>query len=96
MVPFLMAVFMIVVATVIERFITLSIANGKGSLPTFVQKIKKYLDGNQVDAAIVECDKQQGSVANIIREGLNKYKQMESNTSLDKEQKMMAIHKEIE
>ncbi|MBK9271465.1 MAG: MotA/TolQ/ExbB proton channel family protein [Saprospiraceae bacterium] len=95
-VPFLMAVFMIVVATVIERFITLSIANGKGSLPNFVHKIKKFLDGNQVDSAIAECDKQQGSVANIIREGLNKYKQMSSNTTLDKEQKVLAIQKEIE
>lgn len=95
-VPFLMAVFLIVVATVIERFITLSIANGKGSISTFVQKIKKFLDGDQVDAAIAECDKQQGSVANIIREGLTKYKQMSANTTMDKEQKMLAIHKEIE
>ncbi len=95
-VPFLMAVFMIVVATVIERFITLNIASGKGSIPSFVQKIKGFLDNNQVDAAISECDKQRGSVANVIREGLRKYKEMSSNNSLDKEQKVLAIQKEIE
>ncbi|HRG34276.1 MAG: MotA/TolQ/ExbB proton channel family protein [Saprospiraceae bacterium] len=96
LVPILMAVFIIVVCVIIERMYTLSVASGKGSIPSFVRKIKSLLDGNQVDAAIAECDKQKGSVANVIREALHKYKEMSSNQGLDKEQKVLAIQKEIE
>ncbi len=96
LVPILMAAFIIVIATIIERFITLSVASGKGAIPSFVKKINGLLNSSQVDAAISECDKQKGSVANVIREGLNKYKEMSSKSGMDKEQKVIAIQKEIE
>lgn len=96
LVPILMAAFIIVLATILERFFTLSVASGKGSIPTFVQKINSLLNNNQVDSAIAECDKQKGSVANVIREGLNKYKEMSVKAGLDKDQKVIAIQKEIE
>lgn len=95
-VPFLLACFVIVVATTIERFITLSVASGTGSIPNFVKKINGLLNNSQVDAAISECDKQKGSVANVIREGLNKYKEMSGKSGMDKEQKVLAIQKEVE
>lgn len=96
LVPILMALMIIVICVIIERFITLNVASGKGSIPVFVRKIKTMLDGNNVDGAISECDKQRGSVANVIREGLRKYKEMENKSGLDKDQKMLAINKEIE
>ncbi|MBK6699358.1 MAG: MotA/TolQ/ExbB proton channel family protein [Saprospiraceae bacterium] len=96
LVPILMANFIIVICVIIERFITLNVASGKGSIPNFVRKVKGLLDSNNVDAAITECDKQKGSVANVIREGLHKYKEMGSKSGLDKEQKVLAIQKEIE
>ncbi len=95
-VPFLLACFIIVIATTIERFITLSVASGTGSIPMFVRKINGLLNNSQVDAAISECDKQKGSVANVIREGLNKYKEMSAKSGMDKEQKVLAIQKEVE
>ncbi|HMS28423.1 MAG: MotA/TolQ/ExbB proton channel family protein [Saprospiraceae bacterium] len=96
LVPVLMALMIIVISVIIERFITLRVANGKGSIPAFVRKVKNLLDGNNVEAAIGECDKQKGSVANVIREGLVKYKEMEKTSGLDKDQKVLAISKEIE
>ncbi len=96
LVPILMAAFIIVLATIIERIFTLSVASGKGAIPTFVKKINSLLNNNQVDAAISECDKQKGSVANVIREGLHKYKEMAGKSDLDKDQKVIAIQKEIE
>lgn len=93
LVPILMANFIIVICVIIERFITLNVASGKGSIPNFVRKVKGLLDSNNVDAAITECDKQKGSVANVIREGLHKYKEMGSKSGLDKEQKVLAIQK---
>jgi biopolymer transport protein ExbB len=96
MVPVLMANFIIVLCVMIERYFTLNAASGKGSIENFVRKIKQMLDENRVDDAISECDRQKGSVANVIREGLEKYKEMKSATGMDTEHKVMAIQKEIE
>lgn len=96
MVPVLMASMIIVIAVMIERFISLNVASGKGSIPVFVRKIKQLLDQDDIHGAIKECDAHRGSVGNVIREGLNKYNMMITNTELEKEQKMLAIQKEIE
>lgn len=96
LVPILMAMMIIVICTIIERMFTIGVAKGKGSIPGFVRKIKGYLDRNDVPAAIAECDRQKGSVANVIREGLMKYTAMEAMPGMAKEQKVLAIQQEIE
>lgn len=42
------------------------------------------------------CDKQHGSVANVVGTVLGKYREMEKNNELTKEQKILAIQKELE
>lgn len=96
LVPLLMGCFIIALSVVFERFFTIFFAKGRGSVPLFVRKITGLLNSNNVSGALAECDKQRGSVANVIREGLHKYQEMQSNTSLDKEQKVLAIQKEVE
>ncbi|HEV7349342.1 MotA/TolQ/ExbB proton channel family protein [Telluribacter sp.] len=95
-VPILMTCFLIVLVFTIERLITLGKASGSGNIDAFVRKIRSLLDKNQIDEAIRECDKQKGSVGNVIKAGLEKYKQLISETNLDKEQKLAALQKEIE
>ena len=96
LVPVLMGLMIIVISVIIERFITIRVAQGKGSVPNFVRKIKGYLDRNDINGAIKECDTQRGSVANVIREGLRKYTEMSNQTGMEKDQKVLAIQKEIE
>jgi len=96
MVPILMANMIIVICVIIERFITIRVAHGKGSIPNFVRKIKGFLDKNDVNGAIQACDQQRGSVANVIREGLHKYNAMANMPDMEKDQKILAIQKEIE
>ncbi len=96
MVPILMANMIIVIAVIIERFVTIRVAGGKGSIPVFVRKIKGLLDRNDISGAIAECDRQRGSAANVIREGLVKYQEMSATPGLEKDQKILAIQKEIE
>ncbi len=95
-VPFLMAFFLIVFTVSIERVLTLGKANGTGSVEAFVLKVKNYLSNGQIDEAIADCDKQKGSVANVIRATLYTYKDMISETAFDKEQKVAAIQKTTE
>ena len=42
------------------------------------------------------CDKQRGSVANVVGATLQTYREMEANTELDKDQKVLAIQKSLE
>jgi biopolymer transport protein ExbB len=95
-VPILMAFFMIVVIFSIERMLTLAKASGSGNIDDFIRKVKYQLESGNVTAAISECDKQKGSVANVVRAVLNKYKDMENETGMDKEQKVLAIRQEVE
>lgn len=95
-VPVLIACFLIVFTFVIERSLTVAKAAGKSSNAEFIRKVQFFLADKKVDAAIAECDKQKGSVGNVMKAGLRKYKQMISDTELDTDQKVLAIQKEIE
>lgn len=95
-VPFLIASFLVVLAFTIERAITILNAKGKFSGSELVRKVQYHLANKNVDAAIAECDKQRGSVGNVMRSGLVKYKEMMTNTELTTDEKIIAIHKEVE
>ena len=95
-VPILIASFLVVITFTIERFLTITKATGRGNIAEFIRKVQYHLANRNVDAAIAECDKQQGSVGNVMKAGLRKYKEMISNTELDTEQKVLSIQKEVE
>jgi biopolymer transport protein ExbB len=96
LVPILMALMFIVLAVIVERFFTISAAKGKGNIPAFVRRIKNLLDQRDLSGATAECDAQRGSVANVIREGLHKYAEVEKMPGMAKETKVLAIQQEIE
>jgi biopolymer transport protein ExbB len=95
-VPILIAVNLIVIIFAIERFITISKAKGRGNVEHFVRKVKALINEGRLDEAIVECDRQKGSIAAVIRAGLTKYKFVEGDSTMDKEGKIAAIQKELE
>lgn len=95
-VPVLMGLLLMVIVFSFERYFVISKASGKGSIEAFVKKIQSLIGAGNIDSAIAECDKQQGSVANVIKSGLKKYKEMETETKMDTEQKCLAIQKDIE
>jgi biopolymer transport protein ExbB len=95
-VPILIANFLIVIVFVIERLMTITKATGSGNIAEFIRKVQYHLANKNVDQAISECDRQKGSVGNVMKAGLRKYKEMISVTELDTEQKVLAIQKEVE
>ena len=95
-VPILLSLVLMSLTFSIERFLTIGKAQGTGNAEAFVRKVKGHLSSNNVDAAIAECDKQKGSVANVVRTALVKYKEMEATSGMDKDQKVLAIQKELE
>lgn len=97
-VPILVAINVIIIIFSVERMITLSLARGKGSTDKFISKIKGFLGSEQkdIDTAISECDKQRGSLANVVRAGLVKYGQVTGDSNMEKEQKVESLKKELE
>jgi biopolymer transport protein ExbB len=95
-VPLLIGMFLMVVVFSIERYLTIRRALGNGSIAEFIRKIQFQLASKNVDAALAECDKQSGSVSNVMKAGLRRYKDMISEGGLSTEQKVMAIQKEVE
>jgi biopolymer transport protein ExbB len=95
-VPILMAIFIIIIIFSIERLITIARAKGKGNVAEYVKKIQAFIAKKQFDEAIAASDKQQGSLANVVRAGVQKLKQIQSEHGMDKESKEAAIQKEIE
>jgi len=95
-VPMLIAVNIIVILISIERAITLAASNGKGNVAAFVRNMQGMLSSGNIDAAISACDKQQGSLAAVVKSGLTRYKSVSSNDSLNRDEKKAAIEKELE
>lgn len=95
-VPVLIGLFLTVVTFVVERLLTISKAAGRGNIAEFIRKVQFNLANKDVDKAIAECDRQKGSVGNVMKAGLRKYKEMISNTELATDQKVLNIQKEVE
>lgn len=96
LVPIILTMLLMVLVFTIERLMTLAKANGSGNIANFVRKVQFNLANNNINDAVKECDRQKGSVANVIKSGLKKYTEMAENRELTKEQKMLAIQTEIE
>lgn len=95
-VPILMTTALMVIIFTIERFIMLGKARGKSRVDNFVRNIQGLLSTGKIDDAIAACDVQKGSVANVMRAGLGKFKELKNDTVLEKDQKVLALQKDME
>ncbi len=95
-VPLLISLLLMVLTFGIERLLIIAKAKGKGNIKNFIRTIRYLLSQQNIDKAVQECDGQRGSIANVVKAGLLKYKEMEKNQSLDHDNKIVAIQKDIE
>jgi biopolymer transport protein ExbB len=73
LVAMLFLLFILQVTFVLERTWSLNKAKGRGSLPQFLNDVRKKIQGNDVAGAIQLCGQQRGSAANVMRAGLERY-----------------------
>ena len=95
-VAILISLLMITLTFGIERLITISSATGRGSVKKFVTRIRSLVSQNNITQAIAECDRQRGSVANVVKAGLLKFDELTRNTELEPEKKVLLVQKDIE
>ena len=95
-IPIGMTLLLVLLVFTIERAFTIFSATGRGNTDVFVKRVRSLLAKGDIDAAALACDKQKGSVGNVIKAGLRKFKEMVENPNMEKEQKKVAIQAEIE
>ena len=95
-VPIIQTLLLTVIALSIERYFAIRSAFGKGNLVKFVSDIKAALSDGDMDRAQELCEKQGGSVANVVTATLKKYQEVEKDRTLSKDQQVLAIQKELE
>jgi biopolymer transport protein ExbB len=95
-VPILMTCVLTLFIFIIERTITLSRAKGKGRLNTFVSQLQGLLSTDKIEEAMDACDKQKGSLANVMKAGLIRYRDLQKDKELEKDQKILSIQKSFE
>jgi biopolymer transport protein ExbB len=96
LVPLAIGLLLMVVTFAIERAFTIGRAKGKGNVKAFVQRIRLLVAGGSITQAVAECDKQKGSVANVVKAGLLKYNELSNNNNIELEKKITMIQKDIE
>lgn len=93
----LIALTIMVTAFVFERVFSLRRAQGKGSVTVFLSNVQKLVNSGDVDGAIEVCDKQRGSMANVIRTGLERYKVLRaSGTEMEQKEMLEDVKHSIE
>ena len=75
LVSVLIALLVMLFAFILERLLTPNKAKGKTSVQSFFRDVITKLQKDDFDGAVAACDKQRGSVANVLRSGIEKYKQ---------------------
>jgi len=95
-VPILMTCVLTLFIFFVERLVTLRKAQGKGRLNVFVAEIQSFLAQDKIEDAVEACDKQKGSLANVVKAGLLRYRDLENDKDLEKDQKITSMKQALE
>lgn len=76
---------------IIERILTLNKAKGRGSMIQFAVNVVAHVREKNVDAALSLCDDQRGSLANILRAGLERFRQVSREKDMTEERRVTEI-----
>lgn len=92
----LIAILFMLLAFVVERFLSLRVAKGKASVQVFFKNLIEMLRKSDFDGALAACDKQRGTTANVLRAGIDRFSSVKDNKGLDTEKKIALTQSAIE
>lgn len=87
----IMTLLLTVICLGVERWFALRTAFGTMSLPKFTAQVKGLIKENKFTEADALCDKMKGSVANVVKASIAAYKDVETNNTMKKAQKISKI-----
>lgn len=86
----------ILLAYIIERGITLRLANGKGNNKGFAKSVELSLQKREYENIEKLADEQKGSVGNVVRKGISNFHQASERTNWSTEEKAYRLKTELE
>lgn len=95
-IPVVITLLLTVLALSVERLFAMNRASGKGKVDQFIIRANQKLEAGDIEAVEKLCDEQKGSVANILKSGLVRYRDVESIEGLTNVEKASLIQKEID
>src|SRR5207247_7179819 len=96
LVPVLLGLSLMVFTFIGERLLSLKKAKGKKDLALLLPQIEKLLNEGNLDAVTNLCNEQKGTVANIIRAGIARFKEIQNDKNMSSERKVEEVKKTIE
>lgn len=96
LVGLLMSLIVISITFVFERLWSINKAKGSGNPATFISGVIKDLEKGDAEAALAKCDKQRGSVANILRAAISRFKTIENDPEFAGEKKLAEVQRSID
>ncbi len=80
-----------------ERYFSLyGAAKGTSSVQVFFKKVVTLLQANDFDGALAACDKQRGTTANVLRAGIERYREVKDSKDLTSEKRIELTQAAIE
>lgn len=92
----LIAIFFMLMAFAVERFLSLRVAKGKVSVQVFFKNLIAMLRKGDYESALAACDKQRGTTANVLRAGIDRFMSVKDDPKLDVEKKIALTQAAIE
>jgi biopolymer transport protein ExbB len=92
----LIALAVMLLAFILERLFTLRKARGQMSVQAFFKRVVDTLRKKDYQGAVATCDKQRGSLANVIRAGIERYAQVKDDPSLNTDKRVEETQRAIE
>jgi biopolymer transport protein ExbB len=97
LVAVLIGVLIMLLVFIIERYISLyKVAKGRSSVQVFFKKLITLLQSDDYDGALAACDKQRGTTANVLRAGIERYRDLRGDKSVDAEKRIGLTQAAIE
>jgi biopolymer transport protein ExbB len=97
LVVILIMVLIMLLTFVVERYISLyKVAKGKSSVQIFFKNLVKMMQSDDFDGALAACDKQRGTTANVLRAGIERYREVRQDKSLNAEKRIQLTQSAIE
>ena len=96
LVGILIALIIISITFVFERLLTINKAKGKGNPVIFIKNMIDKLTKGNLDEALAECDNQRGSVANVMRAAISRFKEIENDPAFTAEKKVTETQRAID
>jgi biopolymer transport protein ExbB len=96
LVALLLSFILIGITFSIERFLSITKAQGKNKPDKFVRELSNLLAQGNLEGAVALCDGQRGSIGNVMRAGIERFKEVESDSGYSAPAKISEVQRAID